>query len=81
MVFSGFNAQLVIRLALIVITSFAATWILQLTGYWLLKLNMCLLLLLQGYLLFRFISRWRKDLKIFATAVKQRDFSITFQTD
>ncbi len=81
MAFSGFNAQLVIRLSLIVITSFVVTWMLQLSGYWLLKANLCLLLLLQGYLLFRFIGRWRKDLKIFATAVKQRDFSITFQTD
>ncbi len=81
MVFSGFNAQLLIRLSLIIITSLAVTWILQLSGYWMLKVNACLLLVLQGYLLFRFIGRWRRDLKIFATAAKQRDFSITFRTD
>ncbi len=80
MVFSRFNVQVLTRLSLIVITSLAVTWLLQLSGYWLLKVNMCLLLVLQAYLLYRFLGRWRKDLKIFAAAVKQRDFSITFQT-
>jgi nitrogen fixation/metabolism regulation signal transduction histidine kinase len=79
MVFKAYHYQILIRLVLLIATSAALVYSWQLTGYWFLRWNLLLLLLIQVYMFMRFITHWQRDLKVFAESVRHNDYSITFQ--
>ncbi len=77
--FKGYRLHLVIRLTLLVANSVLFAASLPLEGYWALKGNLLLVLLVQIYIHFRFLTRWQRDLGLFATSVRYDDYSIVFR--
>ncbi len=77
--FKSYRIQLLVRLALLVVNSVLFSATLFLEGYWLLKANLLIALMAQIYIHFRFLSRWQRDLGLFATSVKYNDYSIVFR--
>jgi two-component system nitrogen regulation sensor histidine kinase NtrY len=78
MVFKRYQIQILIRLILIVLTCYGITYVLQLHAYWFTLWNLILFVVLQVYSLFRFLTRWQQDLRVFANSVKHGDYNITY---
>ena len=78
MVFSNYHFQIVLRLVLIVINVCIAAYVFTLDQYWVTFANLCGLVVLQIILLFRYLSRWQKDVAVVANAVKHGDYSFHF---
>jgi two-component system nitrogen regulation sensor histidine kinase NtrY len=78
MVFKRYQFQIILRLVLIAITCYGIIFIYQQGAYWITLWNLVLFLILQIYSLFRYLSRWQRDLKVFADSVRHGDFSITY---
>lgn len=77
--FKGYRIQLAIRLTLLVVNSVLFAVSLSLEDYWVLKGNLLLILILQAYFHFRFLTRWQRELGLFAMSVKYNDYSIVFR--
>ena len=77
--FRKYNFQILIRLLLMIATVAALIWFLPRRGYLVVQLNLIALVILQGYLFFRFITKWQRDLSFFANAVNHDDYSISYR--
>ena len=77
--FRKYNFEILIRLLLMIATVAALIWFLPRRGYLVVQLNLIALVILQGYLFFRFITKWQRDLSFFANAVKHDDYSISYR--
>lgn len=77
--FRKYNLQILLRIILLVATVAALIWFLPRTGFLVVQLNLVALLALQAYLLFRFLTKWQRDLSFFANAVNHNDYSISYR--
>lgn len=73
-----YKLSILLRLALIVANCYGVTYLVQLGGYTWTLVNAILLVVLQIALLFRFLTRWQRDVAIFANSVKHGDYSMTY---
>src|SRR5688572_27550799 len=78
MAFKSFQLQVAFRLLLVAITCYAITYVVHLHAYWITLGNLIFFLLLQLVFFFRFLTRWQRDLKIFASSVNHGDYAITY---
>lgn len=78
MVFKSYQFQIIFRLVLIVVNCLGIVYIWQLQMYWVSFYNLVLLLVLQVYMLFRFLTRWQQDIKVFANSVRHGDYNVTY---
>ena len=78
--FRKYNFQILLRLILLIATSAIFIWLLPRSGYLVVQLNLVAFLILQIYLLFRFITKWQRDLHFFANAVNHEDYTISYRT-
>ncbi len=78
MVFKKYHLHIILRLLLIVANCFAVVYVWQLGMYWISFYNLVALLLLQVYLLFRYLSRWQENVRVFANSVRHGDYTITY---
>jgi nitrogen fixation/metabolism regulation signal transduction histidine kinase len=78
MVFKSFQFQVAVRLVLIAITCYAISYVFQLNAYWFTLGNLSLFLVLQIIFFFRFLTKWQRDINVFASSVKHGDYTITF---
>jgi nitrogen fixation/metabolism regulation signal transduction histidine kinase len=78
MVFKRFQIAVALRLALLVLNGYAITWVAGFNGYWFTLGNLIFFFLLQLILFFRFLTRWQRDLNVFASSVHHGDYTITF---
>src|SRR4051812_7372108 len=79
MVFNKYQFQIILRLLLIVTNCFGILYVWQLQAYWMSFYNLILLLVFQIYLLFKYLTRWQNDVRIFANSVKHGDYNISYQ--
>jgi two-component system nitrogen regulation sensor histidine kinase NtrY len=63
---------------MIVLNCFAIFYIWTLHQYWLTLYNLVGVLALQIYLFLRYLTRWQKDIEMFATSVTHGDFNISY---
>jgi nitrogen fixation/metabolism regulation signal transduction histidine kinase len=78
MVFKQYHFQILFRLALIVANCLGVIYIWQLKDYWISFYNLGALLVLQVYLLFRYLTRWQQDVRVFANSVRHGDYNIGY---
>jgi two-component system, NtrC family, nitrogen regulation sensor histidine kinase NtrY len=78
MVFKRYQFQIILRLLLITATCFGITYVWSLHKYYFTLVNLILFLVLQLYWLFRFLTKWQQDMKVFAASVKHGDYNITY---
>jgi two-component system nitrogen regulation sensor histidine kinase NtrY len=78
MVFRSYHIQIIFRLALIVLNCFGIFYIWTLHQYWLTLYNLIGLLAFQVYLFLRYLTKWQKDIEMFATSVTHGDFNISY---
>jgi two-component system, NtrC family, nitrogen regulation sensor histidine kinase NtrY len=78
MVFKRYHFQILFRLLLIVANCLAVVYVWQLRQYWISFYNLIGLLILQVYLLFRYLTRWQQDVRIFANSVRHGDYNIRY---
>ena len=78
MVFKSYQFQILLRLILIVANCLAVLHVWQLGHYWISFYNLVALLILQTYLLFRYLTRWQQDVRIFANSVRHGDYNISY---
>jgi two-component system, NtrC family, nitrogen regulation sensor histidine kinase NtrY len=76
--FNRYQFNILIRLILIVVNCYAITFVFALQAYYWTLINLVLLIVLQVFLLFRFLTRWQQDLRVFANSVKHGDYTITY---
>jgi len=81
MIFKNFYLNIVFRLGLIFITGFLVLLFFQLLPgeYMFTLLGIGLILVIQFFLLIKFINRFNQDLTRFLSAVKNEDFMLVFQ--
>jgi len=77
--FRKYNFQILLRLILIIATCAIFFWIYPEEGYFVLKLNLVALVIIQIILFFRFLTRWQRDLNFFSNAVNHEDFSVSYR--
>jgi two-component system, NtrC family, nitrogen regulation sensor histidine kinase NtrY len=78
MAFNRYGVSVLIRVVLLVINCYAFAHVLRLgTFYWTL-FNLGVLLIVQMVMLFRFLTRWQRDVQLFANAVKHGDYALNF---
>lgn len=80
MVFKNYQFQILLRLILIVANCLAVLYVWQLGQYWVLFYNLVAFLTIQTYLLFRYLTRWQQDVRIFANSVRHGDYNISYPT-
>jgi two-component system, NtrC family, nitrogen regulation sensor histidine kinase NtrY len=78
MVFKAYHFQILLRLILIVANCFLIVYVWQLHQYWISFYNLLLFLIIQVYLLFRYLTRWQQDVKVFSNSVRHGDYNITY---
>jgi two-component system, NtrC family, nitrogen regulation sensor histidine kinase NtrY len=78
MVFKRYHFQILLRLLLIVGNCLAVIYVFQLNKYWITFYNLVALLGLQTYLLFRYLTRWQQDVRVFANSVRHGDFNVSY---
>jgi two-component system nitrogen regulation sensor histidine kinase NtrY len=78
MVFRSYHIQIVFRLVLVVLTCFGIFYVWTLHQYWLTLYNLIGILILQVYLFLRYLTKWQKDIEMFATSVTHGDFNISY---
>jgi nitrogen fixation/metabolism regulation signal transduction histidine kinase len=76
MVFKNYYMQLVIRVVLILTTSILLSWLVLIQQSVLFSLNMLLLLILQTWLLIRYVNKWNTELRAFFSRLTAGEFSI-----
>lgn len=76
--FNNYRFAILLRLVLIIANCYGVTYLVQLGTYHWTLVNAMLLLVLQVFFLFRFLTRWQRDVSIFANSVKHGDYSITY---
>ncbi len=77
MAFNRFHIQILLRLVVIVGTAIASAYFYSL-AYWVTFGNLVVLALVQIFLLFRYLTRWQKDIGLVANAVRHGDYSFHF---
>jgi two-component system nitrogen regulation sensor histidine kinase NtrY len=78
MVFKSYQLQIILRLAVMAITCYGIAFVYQTGSYWVTFGNLVLFVLLQIYLLFRYLTRWQQNVSVFADSVRHGDYSITY---
>jgi two-component system, NtrC family, nitrogen regulation sensor histidine kinase NtrY len=78
MVSKKYYIQVLIRIIFIAATSYGCAYVWLLTNYWFTFVNLCAFVILQIVLLYRYLTRWQKDLYVFARSVQQGDFTISY---
>jgi two-component system, NtrC family, nitrogen regulation sensor histidine kinase NtrY len=78
MVFNNYHFQILLRLVMIVLNVCIAVYVFTLDEYWVTFGNLCALVVIQVVLLFRYLTRWQKDVAVVANAVKHGDYSFHF---
>lgn len=79
MVFRRYEFQVLLRLVLIVVNCLAVAYVWQqFHTYYISLYNLIFLLALQVYFLFRYLTRWQRDVNVFANSVKHGDYNITY---
>ncbi len=78
MVFKSYPFQILLRLLLIVLNCFGVLYVWQLQAYWLSFFNLLFLVVVQIYLLFRYLMRWQQDVRVFSNSVRHGDYTITY---
>jgi two-component system, NtrC family, nitrogen regulation sensor histidine kinase NtrY len=78
MVFRSYHIQIIFRLLLVVLNCFAIFYVWTLHQYWLTLYNLIGVLALQVYLFLRYLTKWQKDIEMFATSVTHGDFNISY---
>ncbi|HEY0744912.1 MAG TPA: ATP-binding protein [Chryseosolibacter sp.] len=78
MVFKNYQVQILLRLILIVANCLAVLYVWQIGQYWILFFNLVGLLFLQTYLLFRYLTRWQQDVRIFSNSVRHGDYNVSY---
>lgn len=78
MAFKTYKLNILIRLTLIAANCLLVAWLYYGHNFPLTLVNLSLLLALQIFMLFRFLTGWQRELAYFAGAVSQNDFSVTF---
>jgi two-component system, NtrC family, nitrogen regulation sensor histidine kinase NtrY len=78
MVFKRYQFQILFRLLLIVANCLGVIYVRQLQQYWISFFNLVALLILQVFLLFRYLTRWQQDVRVFANSVRHGDFNISY---
>lgn len=80
MVYKQFNMNVVIRVIVLTVTIFAISFVVYNTHLYATTTILFLLLILQVYLLIKFVSRTNKDLSMFFESIKYSDFSQNYFT-
>ena len=78
MVFKTYQFQILFRLLLIVANCLGVIYVWQLQQYWISFFNLVALLVLQVFFLFRYLTRWQQDVRVFANSVRHGDFNISY---
>jgi two-component system, NtrC family, nitrogen regulation sensor histidine kinase NtrY len=76
--FNQYHLQILLRLVLIIITSYLTVYVFLLDTYRVTFGNLAALSALQIFLLFRYLTRWQKDLDVIQNAVLHDDYSFQF---
>ncbi|MFC2132329.1 PAS domain-containing sensor histidine kinase [Bacteroidota bacterium] len=76
MIFKSYKFNIAIRLLLILINSIALSYYLVNTGWYIIIINLTLLLLMQIFLIYRYLTKISADLTNFFNSLKQNDFGI-----
>jgi two-component system, NtrC family, nitrogen regulation sensor histidine kinase NtrY len=76
--FRSYQLQILLRLILLAANCYAITYVWLQGKFWFTFANLCFVLIIQIFLLFRYLTRWQKDLSLFTSSVRHGDFNITY---
>lgn len=78
MAFNSFAISIILRLLAVAGNCWLLAYFNLLNKYLLTQINLVVLLVIQLYLLMRYITRWQKELRLFFDSVKHGDFNIHY---
>ena len=78
MIFKSYKNNIAIRLLLILINSVALSYYIVNTDWYIISINLALLLIIQVFLMYRYLSRISSDMATFFNSLKQDDFGIVW---